>query len=645
MNPKYLELINYLIQYHDYLSTKNISNELGLSVRTIRNYISEINYFHPALIYSSHKGYKINHKYALSIMKKVSDNQVTPQDSNDRVNYIICRLTTKHSPNEMITTYDLEDELFISSTTLNNDLKKVTSILLKYDVSLVKNKNNLSIQGLEKNKRKVIIDLVYLAKKNFISLEKLQDIFPKYDIELIHEIITQVLYKYRYFCNDYSLFSIILHIIVSIERIQNNHAFSFGESSINGDASEYLLAKEVASEIKKAYSISYPEQEIYELSLLLRSRISKYEFKSMDASNLISEIGTNIYQLTKELIEEVNNTYFVDLQDEDLIIKFALHINNLLIRSTNDYLNRTPLNNSIEQQYPLLYEIALFIANRLQKIKKIKINRGEITYIALHIGAILEEKRMEENKISCIIYSPQYYDQNSFIFKKIKENVPNLLIKDTLANESIIPKYSDIDFIISTVDITQNHLDKPVKIITPFVNATDINQINSLVSKNILEKKQNKLKIALEEFMDEKLFYLNSKYTSKDEIIHFITNIFNQLNYTNENFYDEVIEREKLNSTAFGNIAIPHSLKMTAKKTGIFIFITNKPIQWENNKVNLVVMLAINKNDSNHFKDIYENLTLFLSESSNLEKTMCCKCYQEFIDMLVTFNVNVDGFV
>ena len=51
-----------------------------------------------------------------------------------------------------------------------------------------------------------------------------------------------------------------------------------------------------------------------------------------------------------------------------------------------------------------------------------------------------------------------------------------------------------------------------------------------------------------------------------------------KLDYVDTHFKDEVLEREKMSSTAFGNFAIPHAMKMHANKTGINILISENPI-------------------------------------------------------------------
>lgn len=634
MKSRYFDLINYLLQHHDWLSTKVISNHFNISTRTVRAYISEINKLQPNLIESSNKGYRIDYKLALNILTTENTMKV-PQNQEERILYIIRKLLTRTSVNDQISIYDLEDDLFVSTATITIDLQKVSRKLLDSDLSLVKKGDYLFIDGPEKNKRKVISTLIHAeTERNFISQKKLQEIFPDYDITFVHKIVSDTLNKYQYFCNDYALFSLLLHIIISIDRVK--HKYTSSEPVNIKLYDDYLIAKEISVPLEKEYDISFPDQEIYELSLLLRSRVSKHDYSKIDRSNLISEIGEDVYVLAETLISEVNDTYYVSLEDDDFLVKFALHISNLLIRCRNDYPSRNPLTSNLQQQYPLIFEIALFIATRIQELKGVLINADEVAYIALHIGGTLEAKKSVENKLTCLIYSPQYYDQNLLIFKKISDRLPILIVKDIVTDEHQINDYVGIDLVISTVDMGVQ-LNKPWVAVSPFINDNDLLRLNNLINTLAVEKRQKKLKVYLEEFINEDLFYINqSKEVTKEDSIKLITDIFSELGYTDDKYFDDVMRREELNPTVFGNIAIPHSLKMNALKTGIFIFISKNPIRWNDNKVELIMLLAINEHDRNNFKDIYENLTLFLSEAHNVEKVVKCKNYKEFIDTLVT---------
>lgn len=93
-----------------------------------------------------------------------------------------------------------------------------------------------------------------------------------------------------------------------------------------------------------------------------------------------------------------------------------------------------------------------------------------------------------------------------------------------------------------------------------------------------------------------------------------------KLDYVDTHFKDKVLEREKMSSTAFGNFAIPHAMKMHANKTGINILISENPISWNEHPVNLVIMMCFNKNERYIFNEIYDPITMILSEPENVKK-------------------------
>ena len=119
------------------------------------------------------------------------------------------------------------------------------------------------------------------------------------------------------------------------------------------------------------------------------------------------------------------------------------------------------------------------------------------------------------------------------------------------------------------------------------------------------------------------------------ECIDYMYKKFKRKGYVNSSFKQEVLDREQISSTAFGNFAIPHAMKMYAKKTGINIIISNNPIPWNDRSVNLVIMMCFNKNERYMFNEIYEPITMILSESENVKKILTSKDYNDFIKNMV----------
>lgn len=105
--------------------------------------------------------------------------------------------------------------------------------------------------------------------------------------------------------------------------------------------------------------------------------------------------------------------------------------------------------------------------------------------------------------------------------------------------------------------------------------------------------------------------------------------------YVDENFIHEINDREAMSSTSFHNIAIPHSMKMRSNKTGMYIILSEKGMRWDNNIVNIILLLSINRDERKIFHEIFDSLTTILIDESNVRKVVQANTYEEFINIIV----------
>ena len=75
--------------------------------------------------------------------------------SGGRISTLLLVLLNKH---RAISLYELEEQLHISSSTLQNDLKKVEEIIRKYDLEVFRSKNRVMIDGPEPGKRRCLFE-------------------------------------------------------------------------------------------------------------------------------------------------------------------------------------------------------------------------------------------------------------------------------------------------------------------------------------------------------------------------------------------------------------------------------------------------------------------------------------------------------
>lgn len=629
-----------IIQYlnnHSQVTAASLSNYLGVSIRSIKNYIRELNTSYPNIIISSNKGYSLCPSSHNNDFKRLETNQI-PQTSLERINYITNKLIKSDSKNP-VNIYDLCESLFVSLSTCKSDISKAKKIYNKYNLTLHAKGDLLYIEGIEKNKRKLFSSILYdESVSNFINYVSLQAAFPSIDIELIRKIVLSNFKEYHYFISDYSLTNLILHIAICIDRIRDNNTVSsdpITPSTTYLLPHEYEIAKKIAAQLETNFLISFTDAEIYEMALLLISRATNIQYKNVPLTNLEKTVGKDCVKLVQQLCDNIRIFYNIDIDEPEFIIRFTLHIHNLLIRSKNNYFNKNPLCNSIKSTCPFIYDVSVSLAQTIREKTDILINDDEIAYIAFHLGGFLETKRDLESKISTILYCPSYYDMGLRIAKRINQFFSeDILIVNILTEESELTKLAETDLIISILPIDET-ISVPFEIVTLMINEHDQQLIKNRILKLQSEKKRKRFEVYLKRLIIPDLFERKQGLYDKAECISYMVNKLEAKHYVNPSFHSEILEREQLSTTAFGSVAIPHSMRMHAFKTGISVIISDHPILWDKNHVQLILMMSFSKDDRYIFNEIFEPLSMILTDQRNIRTLISCLTYDEFIKTLI----------
>lgn len=618
------------------LTSSVLSNQLDVSIRTVKNYIYQINDEYPKTIISSRLGYSINKDHAYDVLRDLlSEEKGIPQTSKERIVFLLNKLLKSHQ-DDLFNIYDISDELYISPSTIRNELKKVKRKLNKYDIELILKGDSFKIDGLEKNKRKMLSSILYEESDiHFLNLDTLQQSFRNINIDLIKSIILSEFQKYHYFINDYSLSNLVLHLALSIERIRDDNHYIQNNQTINEDLIEYKLAKDLALQLENYFQITFSKAEVFEMTLLIASRASSFNYRTMKISDLEEFVGKDCLDLVYSLVDDIKSLYSIDLSDPEFLMRFTLHIYNLIIRSHNNYLSKNPLTKEIKTSYPLIYDMSVTIAKIIIEKTNVHINDDEIAYITFHIGSILETQKSFATKLPIAIFCPNYYDLSYKLIDSIQQYFSNdVIISHVFTNENDLLSIHNIDLIITTVPLNVI-LETPVFEIKMFLSNQDRYKLSEKIKEININKQKNELRKYLTQLIIPDLFERKEDFKNKNECLSIMVNKLVENKYVEISFYDEIIKREQLSSTAFGNFAIPHSMKMNAYKTGINVMITRKPIKWDNHSVNLVLMMCFNKNERYIFNNIYDIITTILSESDNVKRIVSSKTYDEFIDNIV----------
>lgn len=633
MKTKNLKLIRLLLESQP-CTANTLADRLGVSVRSIKNYVHEINEEMPHTITSSREGYSIDVHAAKEILNE-GDEIRTPQTSDERVVFILNQLINHHK-SEPVNIYDLCDEMYISLSTLKNELQKVKRRLSKYDLQLYSQGDEISITGLEKNKRKLLSTILYdESNVNFVNINTLQNAFIDIDIEFIKNTVLEIFDEYHYFINDYSLINLVLHITIAIDRIRNENINTQEIDEPAVRLHEYELAEKVAKRLEEHFHIIYSKAEIYEMTLLIISRATTIDYKSINSTNLEEFIGKECLDLVNQLIQDINSFYYIDLSEQEFLIRFALHIRNLLVRSKNNYFSKNPLTEGIKTSCPLIYDMSVSLAGTIKEKTGVSINDDEIAYIAFHLGSTLEAQKNLTAKITAVLYCPNYYDMNLRITDSINQYFSNdLLITNILTDESEFDKIKESDLIITTIPISRI-LTIPILHINLFLTEKDRFTLKDKIDVLRKEKKKKEFEGYLRELIIPEFFEKKKGLKNEQDCVNYMVKKMVKHGYVDESFKNDIFEREKMSSTAFNGFAVPHAMKMYAHKTGINIIVSEEPILWNGNPVHLVVMLCFHINERYIFNEIFDPITMILSENENIKKITSSRTYEEFITNFV----------
>ena len=118
-----------------------------------------------------------------------------------------------------ISLYDLESAVFVSRSTLLNDLKGVSEVVARYNLELLRSSNKVIIDGSEINKR-----LLSLMDQNLIitnTVAALSEQGSNSSIEKIKNILVETFVSFKHPITEASLNNAIIQLYVALERMQD----------------------------------------------------------------------------------------------------------------------------------------------------------------------------------------------------------------------------------------------------------------------------------------------------------------------------------------------------------------------------------------------------------------------------------------
>ncbi|ECP0927518.1 BglG family transcription antiterminator, partial [Listeria monocytogenes] len=530
--------------------------------------------------------------------------------------------------------FELADILYISEVTLKKDIQQLKNELKEADVKIVISKDRIKLIGKERAKRKYMISLLYEEGGYRESIKsRIQEMIEFVSIDKLQNIVKEVLAQESITTNQYSMMNIVLHYAISIVRIQQgNTLIETQKTLIRKHSKEYEISKKIAKILSEEYQIHFSEAETKQLGLLYVG-LQNEQSANANHGELDQFVDKKIIDALKIVLANVEETYLVDLQNEQLFIKLAIHVQSLYYRSRYKAYTRNLSLLDIKTSYPVTFDIAVYISSLLQEKLAIDFNEDEISFIALHIGSFLESENRDYIRLEIGLLVDDYHDLRTNMLKKLRARFENEATIELIENEDYEENF---DIILTTNrDVA---LEKAGSIfIHPLLTTKDIKKITSRIQtkKKILENNIRGQQI--DRYIVRSLYsnQIDPSELTPAKIREQMISKMEKQTFVTPEFKEKVGKREQMAPTSFpSGIAIPHSIKNDALQSGVSIMTLQEPIYWNDVKVKIIALVAISKKDATEFNDFFEKFVEIVSEPINTKRLSMVESFEEFIRKL-----------
>lgn len=487
-----MNILNIFLNSKESVSAKELSIMFNKTERTIRNDLKDINEF---LI--TNQFFEINNNSGLFILnlsnsertklKEIVSGEVEEQIYNPayRKEYIISHALSDDSYKKI---YELCEELQISKSTMDKDMKQVRMDLNKFNLKIVSNvSTGLSIEGNERDIRTFLYD--YLVKKITEDKVTIDNLFDSYsplihyidskNIENIKDTYTKIISIEQ---NDIKLSAIILTAIW-ISRISHNHILATEKDDKRKQLSIInIFIDEVIN--WKALDVSLGEFNYINnrLDVLIGGKKQVTDDKHEALSQLIS----------LKLIEYVEHELSIDFTGYQSYLFEGLnkHISGLISRLQQGIQIYNPLKENIKNSHNKFFNtIKKYSMNRLNRYIELDFTEDEIAFITVYFSTAYF-KYVQQNKhyFNAVIVCSFGIATSNLLAEILKSHFNVNIIKILASNEEDFIKNDDVDIVFTTIDAD---FDKPTCYVNAIVNETDIKKIEAFLEQNAYLSRNN----------------------------------------------------------------------------------------------------------------------------------------------------------
>ncbi len=612
ITEKHVRLMRRLAGRDDWVSASEIADTLGVSTRSVRNYVAALKQaYGDELIVSSEHGYRLD-------MARYTELPLRKDDAPQRPERIPQLAHALLEAPEGRTVYELAERCYVSDATIELDLPVLRALFAEHDLELARSGGLLVPRGSENDRRRLIARLHRESHTSgFLDLARIAEAFDAPGLSALSRELSEALDANGFQVNELSLPDVLLEFAIAGSRILAGCEL---EAPVRDwlEPHEQLLSQILGALFERHLGLRMPEAELVQATVALSTRAATPAFaRSQRQEGLVA---ADVALTVREIVATAAENYSVSLDDEEFLSRLTTHVGNVLARSRDREVQYNPITNTIKSGYPVVYDLSVYIASGLQRAYDVSFDDDEIAYIALHVGSHLERHAAGERPVSCTLVCPNYYGMHQLLRDRLEDALgAELEVTAVVSGSDVDWERLDTELVVTTVP--PSRYQESVLLIQPFFAESDVERVRRMIRTIRQRRLREHTRTRLLQYLRPEMFFRNLESAGNaTEVITRLGAVMTEAGVVDESYIAGALERERLSSTVFSeSVAMPHAMTMDATQTAIAIVLNDEPIRWNDSGVQLVCQIAFSKEDRRLFQGVFNQLVAVFSEPGRVQ--------------------------